>query len=63
MLCVPVFIFTSCSSALLTVATCHIQYNFLILYQFVSRENGKKHENTRSPIRKWPPTVTRRAKH
>ena len=41
----------------LTVATCHIQYTFLSLCQFVSRENG---QNT---IRKWPPTVTRRAKH
>ena len=51
MLCMPVFICTSGSSALLahvvaylTVATCHIQYTFL----FLSRENGQKHKNTRS---------------
>ena len=25
----------------LTVITCHIQYTFLSLYQFVSRENGQ----------------------
>ena len=49
----------------LTVATCHIQYTFLIF--FFSRENG---QNTKilevrhfRVIRKWPPTVTRRAKH
>ena len=72
MLCAPVFIFTSGSSALLgrqrqlwlidlTVATCRIQvYAF-----FVSRVNG---QNTRilevrhfHLIRKWPPTVTSRA--
>ena len=50
MLCVPVFIFTSSSSALLgrllwfidlTVATCHIQYTFLSLCQFFSQENGQ----------------------
>ena len=51
----------------LTVATCHIQYTFLSLCQFVSRENG---QNTKilevrhfRMIRKWLPTVTRRAKH
>ena len=51
----------------LTVATCHIQYTFLSLCQFFSRENG---QNTKilevrhfSMIRKWPQAVTRRAKH
>ena len=33
----------------LTVATCHIQYTFLSLCQFVSRENGQNTKNTRSP--------------
>ena len=49
------------------VATCHIQYTFRSLWQFFSRENG---QNTKilevrhfRMIRKWPPTVTRRAKH
>ena len=52
MLCTLISIFTSGSSALLlraptlwfidlTVATCHIQYTFLSLCQFVSRENGQ----------------------
>ena len=62
MLCALVFIFTSGSSALLerpmlwfidlTVATCYIQYTFLSLCQFFSRENEKKkkQENTRPPF-------------
>ena len=51
----------------LTVATCHIRYTFLSLCKFFSRENG---QNTRilevghfCMARKWPSTVTRRAKH
>ena len=51
----------------LTVATCHIQYTFLSLCQFIPRENG---HNTKilevrhfCMIQKWPPKVTRRAKH
>ena len=51
----------------LAVATCYIQYTFLSLCQFLSRENG---QNTKilevhhfRMIRKWPPTVTGRAKH
>ena len=73
MLSAPVFIFTSGSFVRtptwfidLTVATCHVQYTFLSLYQFVSRGNG---QNTKilevrhfRMIRKWPPTVTGRAK-
>ena len=59
MLCTPVFIFTSGSSALfrvptlwfmdLTVATCHIQYTFLSLgrFFFFTRKRTKQ-ENTRS---------------
>ena len=46
MLCTPVFIFTSSSSALLgcqccglSIATCHIHYTVLNLYQFFSWEN------------------------
>ena len=51
----------------LTVATCHIKDTFLSFCQFFSRENG---QNTKilevrhfHMKRKWPPTVTRRAKH
>ena len=51
----------------LTVTTCHIQYTFLSLCQFVSRENG---QNTKIlevyhfyVMQKCPPMVTRCAKH
>ena len=68
MLCAPVFIFTSGSMLWfidLTVATCHIQYTFLSLCQFFHEQTDKtrKYYDTISVIRKWPPTVTRRAKH
>ena len=76
MLCAPVYIYIRQLSSLraptlwfidLTVATCHIQYTFLSLCQYFSRENG---QNTKilegrhfRIIRKWPPTATGRAKH
>ena len=76
MLCRPVFIYIRQLSSFraatlwfidLTVVACHIQYIFLSLCQLFSRENG---QNTKilevrhfRMIRKWPPTVTRRAKH
>ena len=54
-LCAPVFMFTSGSSALLglsidlTFAACHIQYTFLSLCQFFFMRKWEKHENTQSP--------------
>ena len=46
MLCVPVFIIyirqlSSFRVPRLTVVTCHVQYTFLSLCQFVSREKGQ----------------------
>ena len=49
MLCAPVFIFTSGSSALLGWPRLPYSYTFLSLCQFVSRENGQNTKNTRSP--------------
>ena len=49
-----------------TVATCHIQYAFLSLCRFFPRENGQNMkilEVRHFMILKWPPKVTRRAKH
>ena len=50
-----------------TVATCHIQYAFLSLCRFFPRENGQNMKILEvrhfRVILKWPPTVTRRAKH
>ena len=72
MLCAPVFILTSGSSALLghlvlwfidLTATCHIQYTFLSLCQ-ENRQNprilGVCHFRM---MQKWLPTVTGCAKH
>ena len=50
----------------LIVATCHIQYIFLSLCKFFHEKTDKtkilevRHFRL---IQKWPPTVTRRAKH
>ena len=76
MLCAPVFIFTSGSSALLGRPRCgyrsdchYLPYSihFSEFMSICSRENG---QNTKilevchsRMIRKWPRTVTRRAKH
>ena len=50
-----------------TVATCHIQYNFLSLCPFLARENVQNTEilgvHHFRMIRKWPPTASGRAKH
>ena len=37
----------------LTVATCHIQYTFLSLCQFFSRENGQTQKYSKSAIFVW----------
>ena len=58
MLCVPVFVFTYGSSALYSAhvvvyrSDCHYLPYSMHFYEFMpilSRENGTKHENTRSP--------------
>ena len=46
----------------LTVATCHIHYTLLSLCQICFSWKQTEYENVRV-IRKWPPAVTRRAKH
>ena len=49
------------------IVTCRIQYTFLSLCKFISRENGQNMKILSVRhfciIQKWPPTVTRRAKH
>ena len=67
MLCAPVFIWAPTLWFIdLIVATCHIQYIFLSLCKFFHEKTDKtkilevRHFRL---IQKWPPTVTRRAKH
>ena len=66
MLCAPVFIFTSSSSALLGLPRCGLSI-WLSLLQFFSRENEQNlnilEVHHSRMIRKWSPTFTRRAKH
>ena len=73
MLCTPVFIFTCTAAQLfqgthtlwfinLSAITCHIQYTFLSLCPFLSRENRQNtkilEDRNFHMIQKWPPTVT-----